>query len=291
MRQYKSYLAFRTSNIPSDKIVGNRKVEFDELFQMKTGDPVDLLTGALTWKYTDISMYGDEDLPYIRYYNSTACEETGRLGYGWSDNYTYKVNMEPLYAEVVFPDNEKMYFELGYDGRYKSKPGSNFTFEAGGSGYVLTHKNGTIYDFDTEGNIVSITQLNGHVTDFHYSGGQLRSVSTETGTLNFAYDGGYVSAVTDSTGRSVAYSYSGDDLVSAVNPDADDLQYTYDEYHRLLTIQNFNGEVYLRNGYDRYDRVIEQYVEGEGAFYFTYDGDARVNTCTGENGYLSLIHI
>ena len=60
----------------------------------------------------------------------------------------------------------------------------------------------------------SITQLNGHVTDFHYSGGQLRSVSTETGTLNFAYDGGYVSAVTDSTGRSVAYSYSGDDLVS-----------------------------------------------------------------------------
>ena len=64
-----------------------------------------------------------------------------------------------------------MYFELGYDGRYKSKPGSNFTFEAGGSGYVLTHKNGTLYDFDTEGNIVSITQLNGHVTDFHYSGG------------------------------------------------------------------------------------------------------------------------
>ena len=289
MRQYKSYLAFRTSNIPSDKIVGNRKVEFDELFQMKTGDPVDLLTGALTWEYTDISMYGDEDLPYIRYYNSTACEETGRLGYGWSDNYTYKVTIEPLYAEVVFPDNEKMYFELGYDGRYKSKPGSNFTFEAGGSGYVLTHKNGTLYDFDTEGNIVSITQLNGHVTDFHYSGGQLSSVSTETGTLNFAYDGGYVSAVTDSTGRSVAYSYSGEDLVSAVNPDADDLQYTYDEYHRLLTIQNFNGEVYLRNGYDRYDRIIEQYVEGEGAFYFTYDGDARVNTCTGENGYFQSI--
>lgn len=47
---------------------------------------------------------------------------------------------------------------------------------------------------------------------------------------------------------------------------ADDLQYTYDAYHRLLTIQNFNGEVYLSNQYDEYDRVIEQYVEGEGVF-------------------------
>ena len=57
----------------------------------------------------------------------------------------------------------------------------------------------------------------------------------------------------------------------------------------MLTIQNFNGEVYLSNQYDEYDRVIEQYVEGEGVFNFTYDGDARVNTCTGENGYYQSI--
>ena len=157
-----------------------------------------------------------------------------------------------------------MYFELGYDGLYKSKPGSAFTFEEGGSGYVLTHKDGTVYDFDSEGNIVSITKLDGKTTNFSYAGGKLSSVSTETGTLNFAYAGDYVSSVTDSTGRSVTFSYDGDDLVSAVNPDSDDLQYTYDAYHRLLTIQNFNGEVYLSNQYDEYDRVIEQYVEGEG---------------------------
>lgn len=288
MNQYRSYLAFRTSNITLDDILAC-KVEFEELFQMKTGDPVDLLTGALTWDYTDISMYGDEDLPYTRYYNSRAVEDAYRLGYGWSDNYTYQVNMEPLYAEVVFPDNQKMYFELGYDGLYKSKPGSAFTFEEGGSGYVLTHKDGTVYDFDSEGNIVSITKLNGKTTNFSYAGGKLSSVSTETGTLNFAYAGDYVSSVTDSTGRSVTFSYDGDDLVSAVNPDSDDLQYTYDEYHRLLTIQNFNGEVHLSNQYDEYDRVIEQYVEGEGVFNFTYDGDARVNTCTGENGYYQSI--
>ena len=89
--------------------------------------------------------------------------------------------------------------------------------------------------------------------------------------------------------------------MSVVNPDADDLQYTYDEYHRLLTIQNFNGEVYLRNGYDRYDRIIEQYVEGEGTFYFTYDGHCNYLIiciiiigfgCTvgvGNAGYIALL--
>ena len=287
MNYYRSYLAIRTTNSIPDVPPGLS--EFAELFQMITGDPVDLLTGALNWEYTDISMYGDEDLPYTRYYNSKAAGEAGRLGYGWSDNYTYQVNMEPLYAEVVFPNNEKLYFEMGYDGAYKSKAGSAFTFEEGGSGYVLTHKQGTVYDFDTEGNIVSITELDGRVTNFSYSGGKLSSVSTETGTLNFAYDGDYVSAVTDSTGRSVTFSYSDDNLISAVNPDADDLQYTYDAYHRMLTIQNFNGEVYLSNQYDEKDRVTEQYVEGEGTFYFTYDGDSRVNTCTGENGYFQSI--
>ncbi|MBR5319289.1 MAG: RHS repeat protein, partial [Peptococcaceae bacterium] len=288
MNQYRSYVAFRTSNTPLDEVLKNA-VEFEQLFQMKTGDPVDLLTGAFTWEYTDISMYGDEDLPYTRYYNSTAAEKVGRLGYGWSDNYSYQVNMEQLYAEVVFPGSQTLYFELGYDGRYKSKPGSAFTFEEGGSGYVLTHKDGTVYDFNADGNIVSITKLNGDVTSFTYNGDKLSSVSTDTGTLNFSYSGDYVSTVTDSTGRSVTFSYSDDNLISAVNPDADDLQYTYDAYHRMLTIQNFNGDVYLSNVYDDKDRVVEQYVEGEGNFYFTYDGESRVNTCTGENGYFQSI--
>ena len=87
MNYYRSYLAIRTTNsIPDDILLSLR--EFAELFQMITGDPVDLLTGALNWEYTDISMYGDEDLPYTRYYNSKAAGEAGRLGYGWSDNYT-----------------------------------------------------------------------------------------------------------------------------------------------------------------------------------------------------------
>lgn len=58
MNQYRSYLAIQTSDLLSADICEG---EFGELFQMKTGDPVDLLTGALTWDYTDISMYGDED--------------------------------------------------------------------------------------------------------------------------------------------------------------------------------------------------------------------------------------
>ncbi|MBQ3510603.1 MAG: hypothetical protein IJA90_11385 [Peptococcaceae bacterium] len=288
MNQYRSYLAIRVSDAPMDDVMRN-KVEFGELHVVKTGDPVDLLTGALNWEYTDIAMYGDEDLPYTRYYNSTAIEDAYRLGYGWSDNYTYQVNMESLYAEVVFPGSQNMYFEMDYDGSYRSKPGSAFTFEKGGSGYVLTHKDGTVYDFNADGNIVSITKLNGDVTSFSYSGDKLSSVTTDTGTLTFSYSGDYVSSVTDGTGRSVTFQYDGDDLASAVNPDGDDLQYTYDDSHHLLTIQNFNGDVYLSNEYDDKDRVVEQYVEGEGNFYFTYDGESRVNTCTGENGYFQSI--
>ena len=63
-----------------------------------TVDPVDLLTGSFKWEYQDLALYGKDDLPFIRYYNSSDFEDDHGLGLGWSSNYTAFLDIENLFV-------------------------------------------------------------------------------------------------------------------------------------------------------------------------------------------------
>lgn len=284
--KYNNFLGFQNDaeRLPTDGTLW--QIEFPELAFEYPADPVDLLTGSFSWNYTDFSLYGKDDLDFIRYYESRDAERDHGFGYGWTTNFTYELEETTLYARVTFPQGKDIYFDRYYDGSWRAKGGSVFTLEQDGTGYVLTNRDGTVYTFDGDGCIQEIVNLDGSAYRFSYAGDQLKSVSNESGEFTFDWSDGHVTCVTDSAGRSISLDYSGDQLASVENPDADSLRYDYDENNCLTSIEDFNGELYLENEYDSHRRIVSQYVVDQGNFTFTYDADEHRNTCEGENGYL-----
>ena len=166
----------------------------------------------------------------------------------------------------------EIYFERGSDGGFYGAPGSAFTFEWDGNSYQLINRDGTVYTFNADEKITRIDYIDGNYLVFTHDGERLSSVSNDSGTFSFGYNGdGNLASVTDNVGRTTSFTYSGDYLVSVTNTDGDTLQYTYDDGGRLTTVQDFNGAVYIQNTYDEMSRVVQQYVQGEDTFTFTYD--------------------
>lgn len=251
----------------------------------KAPDPVNLLTGSFLWDYTDFSLYGENDLDFIRHYKSIYVEENVGFGSGWRSSYSYDMESQDLYIHVTTPEHDNLYFDLDYDGSYKNCGEYSVVWD--GSGYTMKDKAGNIYRFSQAGRIQSISYVNGNVVQFGYTGDKLTRVSNDTGSFTFAYNaGGNVERVTDSVGRSVTLSYDGDRLISAENPDGNSLKYAYDANGYLETVSIFKGQLYVQNTYDGEGRVTHQFAKDIGTFDFTYDHDNRHNTCTGTDGYL-----
>ena len=292
---FNTFLAFQVvANTDPDSLLLNPD-EYNGLYYEWPGDPVNLLTGSFSWNYTDLSLYGRHDLPFTRYYESTAFEQDHHFGNGFTTNYSYELNVDLLYADFFTPHNRHVYFSMMPDGSYRAKAGSAFSLDVTDTSYVIRHRDGTTYIFDRNDNSVSqkirsISSLDGEQIVYAYNGDLISSVTGDAGTLTFTYSGEHVTRVTDSTGRSITLSYDGELLTAVENPDGDSLRYTYGS-GLLERIENFKGEVYLTNDYDATGRVVEQFVTGQGTFRFSYDEDAHRNTCTGENGYyLSILY-
>ena len=292
---FNTFLAFQVvANTDPDSLLLNPD-EYNGLYYEWPGDPVNLLTGSFSWNYTDLSLYGRHDLPFTRYYESTAFEQDHHFGNGFTTNYSYELNVDLLYADFFMPHNRHVYFSMMPDGSYRAKAGSAFSLDVTDTSYVIRHRDGTTYIFDRNDNSVSqkirsISSLDGEQIVYAYNGDLISSVTGDAGTLTFTYSGEHVTRVTDSTGRSITLSYDGELLTAVENPDGDSLRYTYGS-GLLERIENFRGEVYLTNDYDATGRVVEQFITGQGTFRFSYDENAHRNTCTGENGYyLSILY-
>jgi RHS repeat-associated protein len=294
MKRFPSYLPFKV-----DSSLGG----VDELFSEEEfpilvpygGDPVNMLDGSFTWNYTDLTAEGAKPLPFGRTYKSTNALMDYGLGYGWSHSFLYKVFEGAIDARVALPDGGSMRFGLDYDGSYISKEGSPYTFTKHGSGkYTLTKNNGDVYRFNADGNIASITYANGDEIAFTYNGGNLDTVSNECGLFEFEYDTNdrisKVTCVTGSERRENIYAYSpAGDLASSGNCDGDTLYYTYDGAHNVLSVKDFNENVYLENQYDDQNRVIAQYEKGRGWGYFEYQ--KGLTTWTKQDGGFKKVYM
>ncbi len=289
---YNSFLAFENDTDLQARFTDS--AFWHELEEMAdelgwTVDSVNLLTGSFRWEYEDMSLYGKNDLPFIRYYESSDGSRSHHLGLGWSSNYSYELDVQPLFAHVTLPGGKDGYFELGLDGSYSTK--GDYAFYDTGSGYLLVNEyEGTTYRFNADELLSQISYLNGDVVTLTYTDGQVTGISSETGRFTLEYSGEHISRITDSAGRVMTLSYDGDYLMSVENTDGDSLRYTYDSNGYLESVENFKGEVYVENEYDAQGRVIHQYAADIGTFDFTYDPVARHNVCTGTDGYLLDIY-
>lgn len=290
---YNSFLAFEVKESESAAETFQDINSYEQLVAIRDelacpAEPVDLLTGSFRWQYTDLALYGSHDLPFTRYYESGDAGFQHGLGYGWSTDYSAKVEFHDLYATVALPKGVRLNFALDFDGSYVES--GDYALLRTMNGYALCNsQTNQIWEFNLAGKLTCLRDADGSEIICEYSDGRLARISNGAGSLELEYQGDLICSVTDSVGRRLSLSYEGEYLVAVENPDADSLRYAYDVNGYLATVENFEGQIYVRNEYDNDGRVVHQFADKIGTFDFTYDFNARHNICTGSDGYLCEI--
>lgn len=256
-------------------------------------DPVDMITGAYQFTYTDMRLESYIPLSLIRAYSSRY--SGGSLGKGFTHSYEYSLRKERGIVHVTMPGGEEQVFlqlSSSYSQDYDSLQDSDFTLKnAPGGGYLMLHKDGAQLAFSSAGKLLQVRNPDGvTVAALTYAGEQLSKIEGVAGSYSFSWNGNHISQITDSAGRTTEYGYQGDNLISVTNCDGDTLHYTYDQNGYLASASDFAGEVYLENTYDGSGRVTEQHfwnADQELVSTVAYDDSARVNTCTDFYGQMS----
>ncbi|MCL2336322.1 MAG: DUF6531 domain-containing protein [Firmicutes bacterium] len=249
------------------------------------GDPVNSITGALDWNYTDLQMEGKKPLAFTRTYNSLYADDDYGLGYGWSYPYNYRVSFLKNKAYVTVPSGATVCFTKN-GGEYDTAPGNLYTFT--GETNTLTTDTGETVKFNSSGRASQIIDSDGDATNLSYSGVRLSEATNKSGAFTFTYDGKHISSITDSAGRSVSFTYDNGELASAQNPDGDSLRYSYVQggryAHLLASVTDFGGTVYMKNEYNEYGRVTQQFLPDRGWTSYKYNFAGKSNEYTDENG-------
>jgi RHS repeat-associated protein len=274
-------------------------------------DPVDLYSGLFTYQKTDLTVLDDAALSLTRTYRQNDPYVRG-FGIGTSfdfemfvigDNTTFQT------AEVILPSGSRLKFK-------------RVSFSASGGSAILEQT-------DVPGNFHKSTLRwngarapvgwdlitgDGMVYEFNNTNGKLRMVQDRNGNRLTISDSGLTTKITSSSGRwielhrenftnriveardqlgrSVKYQYDADGrLWKVTNPDNKVTEYTYDSTHRMLTIKDARGIVFVTNEYDiTTGRVRKQILSDEtpanpadDPFYlFNYTLDANGNATAGE---------
>ena len=256
-------------------------------------EPVDMVTGAYFFGYTDLRLEGMIPLTFRRIYNSRY--EGGGLGNGFSHSYEYRMREERGMVRVIVPGGEEALFIRLRGGGYKKLEDSLFTLEdSAGGGYVMTHEQGAKLYFDAGMKLYKVANPSGvTVATLGYSGEELTEICGIAGTMTLSWTGGHISKVTDSAGRSVSYTHDGSMLTGMENPDGDSLAYEYDANGYISGLYDYEGTRYLTNTYDAAGRVTAQaFKAADKEMHATvaYDDENRANTCTDFYGRETVYH-
>jgi len=246
-------------------------------------DPVDVITGNLIWEYIDFEVHGARNLTFMRTYNSVN-KMDGISGVGWTNSFSFLLTETPTGMSVMSDDG--FIFEFTRDGNTYSAPaGTDVSLVRRANSYIFTLFDKSTYTFNSDKQLTSIEFINGDVIQLEYTDGLMTRASNAAGYMSFSYSDGRIATITDNNLRSVSYEYDGDgNLVQFTNADGNSLIFVYDDNHNLVEIADFNGLTYLRNRFDDYNRVIEQYLADQGTFYFAYDTENSRTTFTDADG-------
>ena len=110
---------------------------------------------------------------------------------------------------ALFNESGGTYSFVLQGGSYVSPAGLNVTLTKDGSGYTLRDRHGIAWRFATGGQLASITDPNGNAVQLAYAGNRLQTVTDSLGrSVTFTYDGqNHITAVQDFSGRQLKYSY------------------------------------------------------------------------------------
>lgn len=279
--------------------------------QCRSG-PVDPITGALSYEYTDLKLSGPFGLQFRRYYNNQLNFSKGNLGTNWhysygeyldvTTNYMPPPNPPSEVSQIAFYSDEGSpdYFVINGTGffnnnvYYDMTDGDRLTINNPGASqtYTVTTWDATQYAFNGSGVLQSLTDRHGNTQTVAYdTNGRLKTVTDTLGRyITFGYSTSSSTPITSittypaisdggSSGVKVTYGYTGTDLTSVTEPDAQASAkpwvYAYDTNHNLQQITDPTSAVREVNSYqlNTYDsgygfteyQVKEQYTAEVGS--------------------------
>ncbi|MEX0151272.1 DUF6531 domain-containing protein [Microbacterium sp. LMI1-1-1.1] len=284
-------------------------------------DPVSFSTGNLVESEHLFSLPGAggsrTDVSLV--YNS----QDGRLsrtGAGWSFGLGGRAQrFDDKSVLVVRGDGASILFEPDGAGGYADPRGEGLHLTEVGDGVLrMTSRDGETWEYDAAdqdgiGELVRTVDAGGHTTTLTYgtpSDAQqfvpltgITDASGQTVRVD-SDDRGRITAFTLPDGRawSLGYDAAGD-LVRLVSPDGGAKTFAYDDEHRVTSMTDALGTIYLRNVYDDRGRVLQQwdaeqnlrrfdyrmgetvYTDQEGREHsYAFDDRARITSITGPTG-------
>jgi RHS repeat-associated protein len=264
-----------------------------------TADPVNSLTGAFTTSADDLSLASiGVSFDFVRSYTS-ADAASGRLGPGWTDNYSASLAVQPN-GDVLLhgEDGQRVYFTKQADGSFVGAAGTLSTLTTITGGYKLVRHDQVAYQFDSSGVLQSELDRNGQGLTFGYDGsGRLTAVTDAAGhVVSVGYNASnLISSVSTPDGRSVAYGYTNGRLTSVTLPDPDGAgpltspvwTYTYDAGGRLWQVIDPDQHTQATNVYDpATGRVTQQTDANNKTTTFAWDPATQTATITDPDNHV-----
>ncbi|CAJ4445516.1 RHS repeat-associated core domain protein [Burkholderia pseudomallei] len=269
------------------------------------GQPVDLQTGLMFHRWDDVAIHDVLPLALQRTYTSGDASSHA-FGIGGSSNVgMYLTNTSNNWNSmtVVLSCGENITFNLTsgtatwpfpsgtvwtHTGTNSTYYGATMQFVFGAtpdtSYWVMTLKDGTQYGLarHAPNALQWIQDRYGNQIQLVYNGGLLQQMTSPSGrSMTFNYDtGNRITSIIDNSNRTVNYAYdSAGTLATVTYPDKTTEQYTYDANHRMLTMQDRRGTIWVTNQYDGNGRVTKQTYADSASYQFAYTTDSN-NTVT-----------
>ncbi|MEQ9880353.1 RHS repeat-associated core domain-containing protein [Pectobacterium aroidearum] len=252
----------------------------------KNGDPVDMATGAVVEKRTDIQLAGTLPLSLQRYYRSTGERYAGLLGRLWRTNWDTSLTLNNGVATLTDGEFNQAFFVLPNEGdvsRSPSNPQWRLTRQQ--SELVLHHVDGLRYRFEhalgLQLCLTSIEDAAGNRVTFEWMLGELCWVMLSDGRLiHVTTDRRRITALTLCTPQrqplKTLASYTYDDsghLLSVRADEGRNFDYRYSSEGWLLRWSDL-GSTWVEHDYDKKGRAIrDRTSEGYWPGHFEYDDD------------------
>ncbi len=256
--------------------------------QKSAGHPVDVATGVVFSKHTDIDITGRFPLTWERHYSTALLEMApGPLGPGWTTAYFSTLKQTSDGYAFIEPRGDEEFFQAP-QGRIAGGE-TIFNFSAfqelrkQKDSFIVTH-----WDVETY-----------ETTRFIFKQGEpgepwpLQRIENITGQgLDLFYDekGRLLRIHQEIEKRDLLLAYNQHNRITAVvviladNSRHVRAQYDYDDQQRLAAAYNAMGHS-DQYGYDRDHRMVREYIKDGAAYVFDYDHQGRCIHTSGTEGY------